>query len=418
MNKFLGFGLVMTLIISVSSCAPEIVNNGEKLSFEPTELRLVTNSWDPVPFYHSDYIKNKMIPEKGNQYGAWAYSYIGKIKEANATWAYDRENPKAITAEEKEIFLNAKAVNAKSHILDQSKNQDIIIINEAHHSPENRVFTESLLQGLYDNGYRYLGLEAIVNTIEFDSTLNERGYVTYNSGYYTKEPQFANMIQEARSIGFQLFGYESEGETNMKEREIFQAQNINDFMNKNNQGKYLIHCGFAHAAEGNYGGSWEKAMAQRLKELRGIDPYTINQNSYSETSSRNQEKAYYSLANNTEPTVYLSADNKSIGYYRNDDTYFDCYVFQPKFEEGERPNWLLSNNRKLVKLNIYEVDGEGPFLVKAIRNGESINEAVPADVQESTNKLEEVRMALKQGAYQIIVVDNSGKAYKSSLVVE
>jgi hypothetical protein len=48
--------------------------------------------------------------------------------------------------------------------LNRAKNEKLIIINEAHHNIKHRVFTTSLLQGLYDNGYRFFGLEALSDT--------------------------------------------------------------------------------------------------------------------------------------------------------------------------------------------------------------------------------------------------------------
>ncbi len=43
---------------------------------------------------------------------------------------------------------------AAEYIIKRSSKERIIIINEAHHQPLHRVFTESLLEGLYQNGFR------------------------------------------------------------------------------------------------------------------------------------------------------------------------------------------------------------------------------------------------------------------------
>ncbi|MBK7637262.1 MAG: hypothetical protein IPJ13_25495 [Saprospiraceae bacterium] len=57
-----------------------------------------------------------------------------------------------------------------------------------------------------------------------DSILQYEGYPTLKSGYYTKEPQFGNLVRAAHKKGFKIFGYESNGHTNGKEREINQAK--------------------------------------------------------------------------------------------------------------------------------------------------------------------------------------------------
>src|SRR5690606_18409918 len=112
--------------------------------------------------------------------------------------------------------------------------------------PIHRVFTESLLEGLYQNGYRYLGLEALAE----DSLINIRKWPVINDGYYTNEPQFGNMIREALRLGFIVFGYESGGRG--KEREMGQAANIVEILKNDPNTKILIHCGFGHIVEDNH----------------------------------------------------------------------------------------------------------------------------------------------------------------------
>ncbi len=144
------------------------------------------------------------------------------------------------------------------------------IINEAHHVPKHRAFTRSLLKELYANGYRYLGLEAL-----FDAAVNETKFPVIETGYYTKEPEFGNLISEALATGFTLFSYEASQGKNGKEREIEQAENIQKFIENNPKAKVLIHCGYAHAYENDYP-AWGKAMAGRLKQNMNIDPLTID----------------------------------------------------------------------------------------------------------------------------------------------
>jgi len=131
---------------------------------------------------------------------------------------------------------NFEFFDAKDYILSQSESKRILITNESHSRPEHRVFTSSLLEDLYIQGYRYLALEAILsnkyykstyppNTFNLgDTTIMERGYplMMVGSGTYVKEPQFGNMIRNALELGYQLVGYEQTG----KNRELYQAQNI------------------------------------------------------------------------------------------------------------------------------------------------------------------------------------------------
>ena len=99
-----------------------------------------------------------------------------------------------------------RAVDAAEYIINRAENKRIIIINEAHHFPYHRIFMASLLQGLYDKGFRYY----VAETLNFsDSSINDRKYPLLISGYYTAEPLFGNLVRNALKIGFKVFAYEA-----------------------------------------------------------------------------------------------------------------------------------------------------------------------------------------------------------------
>ena len=265
----------------------------QPIQFEPFDLQLKTTDWDPVPYQFAIDIEEKVIPEFGNQYAAWDYSYIGEYKKTLATWDGEAGGRKPLSEEEAARFEKFKPTDALQYILKSTKDYQVTIINEAHQMPPHRVFTTTLLEELYEQGYRYLGMESLVNNLNADSTLNAQKYPTFETGYYPKEPQLGNLVRTALKIGFQLFSYESAGHGSAKKREIGQARNIETFLKENTEGKTLIHCGFAHAAEGEYGGSWERTMAARLTEFTGIDPLTIDQTNFSEKSDKKYEAGHF-----------------------------------------------------------------------------------------------------------------------------
>lgn len=96
------------------------------------------------------------------QISASDYAKKGDYKNALIHWDSamgTREN----NFSEKEIdSLNKKysKIKATDYIIEQAKKHQVVIINEAHHNSFHRVFTKSLLQKLFDNGYKNLGLEA------------------------------------------------------------------------------------------------------------------------------------------------------------------------------------------------------------------------------------------------------------------
>jgi hypothetical protein len=338
------------------------------------------------------------------QIGATEYSISEYYKKALETWDKNGSGIPKIAKEDSLYFKTFKPQNAKKYILNRSKTEQLIIINEAHHNASHRVFTTSLLQGLYDNGYRYFGLEAISDTL-----INRRKFPIYDSGYYTREPQLANLINEATNIGFTIFGYDVQ-EKNGKEREIAQAENIAKLIAKNPDSKFLIHCGWEHVIEGTPGNkNWEKAMAGRLKEMTKIDPFTIDQTIYSEKGDAKFNKPYIQMVNLDFPVIMVDDKGKTFnGGVENDQT--DCRIIHPVTKYiNDRPNWLsLSGKRKTYKIPSSKIT-EYPVLIFAYRINELEQNGIPADIIEITNKSQTGNLILDKGIYKIIVKDKNYK---------
>jgi hypothetical protein len=234
----------------------------------------VSYGQDPfVPKYKfSDEILLQLSKDTLNYKAAWDLSFIGEYQKALEIWDRDEQKwPSPLQAQVDE-FKRYKPVNANKLIAEKAKTEQIIILNEAHQQPYHRVFTTSLLQDLYNQGYRYFGAETIW---DWDSLLNKRKYPTLKTGYYTQEPCYGNMVREAIRIGYKVFSYESTRQKSdsagINLREIDQAKNIRKILDKDPKAKILIHCGFDHLVETPVY-SWGKAMAGRLIEYTGIDP--------------------------------------------------------------------------------------------------------------------------------------------------
>jgi len=169
---------------------------------------------------------------------------------------------------EKDLPISFYDAEALDFIKGQIKDRQVVMINEQHWKPNHRYLCNKLLQYMYDNGFRYLAAEAIEPT-ESDS-LNLRGYPLQNTGIYTKEPQFGNMIRQALKIGYKLIAYEAQND-----REVNQAKNIySQTIEKDPDAKVLVWAGIAHIYKNK---SRRTMMAYYFKELSGIDPLCINQ---------------------------------------------------------------------------------------------------------------------------------------------
>ena len=345
-------------------------------------------------------IEKDTIPGLKYQMGANEYSFIGNYKKTRETWDKNGVRKPQITEEDSLYFIKFSPFNAKEYIIERSKDEQIIIINEAHTNPSHRTFTHSLLQGLYDNGYRYLGLEALFDIN--DTLINERKYPIEESGYYTKEPEFGNLVYAALRIGFKLFGYDYGFESGGKEREIAQAQNIVRFIENHPNAKVLIHCGHDHVVEGEHR-AWEKAMAGRLKDYTQIDPFTIDQTQYSERSDKQYNHPFITLVNKEFPVVLLDENGNLFNGGENVDR-VDCIIIHPETQYiNNRPNWLLSGgSRKEYYLDKSKIV-QYPLLVLVYRKVEFENNGVPTDIIEVFENENIPSLILNKGDYEIII---------------
>ncbi|MDF2191021.1 hypothetical protein [Paraflavitalea sp. CAU 1676] len=320
---------------------------------------------------------------------------------------------------EDSIYLSRfKPQSAREYILERAKKEQVIIINEAHHQPLHRTFTTSLLKGLYNEGYRYLGLETFGY---IDTTLHQRKYPTWSTGWYMREPQFGNLVREALRVGFTVFPYETDekrngGFHNNKEREIDQAKNITDFM-KTHPGKYLLHVGYSHVVEGPYP-AWEKAMAGRLKEYTGIDPFTINQEALTEHSAPKFELSDYPYISASVPSVLVDGAGSYYNGLARDSSY-DIRLYHPRTRliHG-RPHWLsLAGHRKAYFIPENKLTVEFPLLAKAYVAGENTGDAIPYDVIEIEQSGLKKALFLEKGKYTLLLQDRQGHTQQMNISI-
>lgn len=350
---------------------------------------------------------NDILSQIDNDTVAWKYqtgatelSFNGYYAEVLKIWDKNGVRKPKTTNKDSLYYINSKKVNAKDYIIEQSKNSQIVIINEAHHIPKHRTFTKSLLKDLYDNGYRYLGLEAL-----FDSTINERKFPIIESGYYTKEPEFGNLISEALKIGYTLFSYEASEGKNGKEREIEQAENIQKFIESVPNPKILIHCGYAHAFENEYP-SWGKAMSGRLKDNTNTDPFTIDQTMFLERSDKENNHLFIKLNDTTEPIVLIDKDGQVFNGNK-EIRQTDIVIIHPETKYiDNRPDWL-QNGKESYTIPSNKIKNSSPLLLLAYRENEFENNGVPTDIIEINDNKPSKKLYLTKGNYTIVIKDKN-----------
>lgn len=154
-----------------------------------------------------------------------------------------------------------------SDLVERVKDHQVVMFNENHLSPRCRLLINLMLPQLYNEGFRVLALEGLSE--------EDEGYPNIESGFYTREPNMANLIRTAKKIGYNIIGYEDFEDNN--ERDLAQAENLinKSGITKDNNVKVVLLGGGGHIDESDREDN--RSMAKYFKDITGIDPFTINQ---------------------------------------------------------------------------------------------------------------------------------------------
>jgi len=299
--------------------------------------------------------------------------------------------------------------------------QQVIMINEEHRTPVHRALTLRLLPILYAKGFRYLAAETL---FESDPELNKRGYPTQETGYYSADPVFGDLIRTALKIGYKLVPYEHVRAVRCKpspdnpmscddERERGQAKNlIARILQADPQAKILVHAGRDHNAEKST--EYLSMMGWHFKQLSKIDPFTIDQMHMSERRNPADEEPLYRYVTRerefARPTVFQSES----GEFWKGGASHDMTVFNPRarYEQG-RPTWLkLGGLRKPQVLDFEKLDRAEPVLVQAFMAEEGEN-AVPVDQVLLYPGKDVPVLMLPSGTMRVRAIDKSGRVLGS-----
>lgn len=164
------------------------------------------------------------------------------------------------------------AVEAVPEILRRAATARVVVLNEAPTQVRHRQLAAALLPGLYQQGFRYLALE----TLE-DSVASTLAPLPLKAGLHTREATCANLIRTARKLGFTLVAYDTE--RGNPERELAQATNLHNALRADPQARVLVY-GVSSSTTilRMKGGRKEtKRMPQHLTELTGWPILTIDQ---------------------------------------------------------------------------------------------------------------------------------------------
>jgi hypothetical protein len=306
-----------------------------------------------------------------------------------------------------------EAVPAVAWIASQADDYRVTMVNEAHHAPQTRVLTFSLLHALRAQGYTHLAVEALAN--DGDDPLPD-GYPVRGTGIYPREPVFAEMLREARRLGYVLFPYEPgvRGKQTQQERETGQARAIAGLLLREPQAKVLVHAGYAHIGEARNGLPGDaRPMAMELARISGLPLLTVDQ-----TSTRSFEmddvdtvgRRLSARFDASMPSV-LVARAKGDPWSNKPGLYDVSIVLPSPPAEALRPAWLeLDGRRQAVAIDMAPCLGHLPCLAEA-RHADEADDAIPADQFIMLDAHEvETPLYLAPGKYRLRLLGNDGKS--------
>jgi hypothetical protein len=327
------------------------------------------------------------------------------------------EKPKADSI----YFKSFKPQSAVDVIAKAAQSYKVVITNEAHYQPQNRVFTSLLLDTLYKKGFRYLCVEDLsrddtVYKSKEDNELNSRKYPTTTTGFYMDEPQYGNLVRHALNLGYTLVPYEyyasdvKDMMERIQARENGQAKNIAQIFQNDPNAKILVHCGYGHLNENIIRDSIGQ-MAAMLKLHYNIDPLTVDP----QDMLQENNDPYYRFTNIRKPSVYVSGN-----HFFKDSTAthkVDMVVFFPKTKYiNGRPDWLTyDKSKKYYFVNLKQYKITYPVMISTFHKEEDITIAVPADIIEMNTPDDKVALVLNKGQYILQIKDDAGKVYKQTI---
>lgn len=347
-------------------------------------------------------------------------SYLSLERETLAT--FDSMGQGESEPIESSPIDDATALEAIAAIVEAAKDRRIVILNESHHMPRHRAFSARLIRELRKLGFDTFAAETF---FEVEQT-RERGWPNHDTGYYSQDPVFGELVREAIELGFQLVPYETtrhlppdtDARIRINTREIDQATNLMQrVFEVNPQAKLYVHVGYSHATENwrDEGGKNELAwMAARLAKLSGFDPLTIDQTIATPHSEPKFEDPHWRRAVEkdrvTGPTVFRASDGSYVvvGNYAK---CVDMQVFHPPVSEIEgRPDWLAHGRVKLsVPAELLDkAPKDAEFLLQAFFSGEDTSSAIPADQFVVAVGTTASPFYLRPGRYTLMAQDATG----------
>lgn len=335
----------------------------------------------------------------------------GALKTMEKSYPLQKENKAPFP-------MAVEPLSAIDAIVSQAKYHRIVIINEAHHMSQHRAFILQLLPKLRDLGFMYYAAEALD---EDGQLLKKRGYPNRQTGFYTNDHVFGDIIRKALALGLTPVAYEATNENasnvdpidDINTREHEQCKNLVDrLFSKDANAKAIIHVGFDHAMEKPKieGGREIRWLASRLAHATGENPLTIDQTEHSERGL-GKESAQWAHAQKEgwlDKPIVLKHEDSTFDVSGHFNGLVDMQVFHPptKLIDG-RPDWLIDTGHSAFAVPDEIRAVSKRVLLQAFVEGEG-DDAVPFDRLVMMPDQPRPKLLLVPGKYSITSQNEDG----------
>jgi len=290
-------------------------------------------------------------------------------------------------------LAGATAQDAIEAIVAQARNHQVVILNEAHHVPQHRVFAARLARELRKLGFDYLACETLDAGVMAPLA---NGRVEKHAGFYSREPMYGEFLRSALLDKWKIVSYDTggpTGESDMVERMRLREEEglenlLQRIFDRDPQAKVFMYVGYDHAAERQIPGRSipYPMLAEILAKRLGTDPLTIDQATMFAYPERAAEHPLYRtvLGRFAQPKPFVLAGSRNgyevIGSSRGR---VDMQVIHPdelRIVETGRPLWMATQaglSPQAVPSELLPAKGRRLIQAYHMKDGP---EAVPADM--------------------------------------
>lgn len=299
--------------------------------------------------------------------------------------------------------LEVNVVPWKDGIKQIAANHRIVMIMEDHSVSRHREMIGATLPVFRDAGFTHYAAEAIG---ESSSSLRSRGYPAVQTGYYTSDPKFGNVLRKALDLSFHVLGYDYRPFTH-KGREEFAAGELARLFETDSRTRLVVHAGFAHVLKHktDIGQKW---LASLLWEKSGIEPFTIWQWSAMRDGHeyRVVAKAVADKGSFDEPVLLMPPPTTNSGL-RNVPRVDAILVHPPDQSVAPNERTVLFPD-EMRRVSGQWLTKQWPVVVAAYTNGEPVT-AIPLDQVMLRDSEQNFTLWIPDSMeFEIVVFDQNG----------